>query len=141
MAVDVDARGRLLSAILLGSLLVLTLVAFGLTRAARTADDVVNTVRLSEFLSPGQRAEVRFRLTKADEAVDVLIVNSDGDQVRALALGEPLAAGKHRYGWDGTGDDNSRVAPGEYRLRVILGEQDRDIEPPGTTTVLGSEGP
>jgi flagellar hook assembly protein FlgD len=126
--------------VLLAALLLLTVAAFGATRAMRSRDDIVNSVELTRSIAVGERALVSFRLTEPDSRADVLIIDRRGDQVRALDLGEPLEAGPHSYRWNGTGDDGGRVEPGRYRLRVILGEQDRDIEPPGSVRVRGGGG-
>lgn len=123
------------------ALAVLTLAAFALTRAARAGDDLVNTVELSPALERGDDATIGFTLAEPDAAVDVLIIEgnpgSDRAQVRALASAEPLAAGPQQLTWNGRGDDGEPVPPGLYALRVILGEADRDILPPGRIRVLG----
>lgn len=132
-------RGTALGAALLVLLALLTLVGFALTRAARSEDDLVNSVELSPRLSPGAEARVAFRLAEPDDSVDVLIIDGEpgGDdaQVRALALGADLDAGEHVYAWDGITDDGERAAPGLYALRVVLGERGRDILPPGRIEV------
>lgn len=126
-------RPHALAALLL---LALALAGFTVTRAARLDDDVVNTVALSESLTPGAVAEISFVTTDPDARADVLITDTEDRQVRALALGQQLDAGPHRYRWDGTADDGSPVAAGEYGIRVILGEQGRDVKPPGRITVM-----
>lgn len=135
------ATGRWL---LLG-LLALALLGFTVTRAARVQDDIVNSVVLSETLLPGERAAISFNTTLADDRADVLITDTDDRQVRALQLGEPLAEGRHTYSWDGSADDGGPAPPGEYGLRVILGERGRDIKPPQRIEVLengsGEAGP
>lgn len=128
-------RSDHVGSVLLAVLLLLTVVAFGATRTVRSRDDIVNSVKLTRSIVAGERARVSFRLVEPDSRADVLIVDRRGDRVRALGLGEPLEAGPHSYRWDGTGDDGERVEPGRYQLRVILGEQDRDIAPPGTIRV------
>lgn len=125
---------------LLVALLVLSLAAFAVTRAVRVQDDIVNTVVLSEVIEPGGTATVEFTTTVPDSRADVLITDTEDRQVRSLALGTALAAGPQRFSWDGTGDDGEPVAPGLYGLRVILGEQGRDIKPPGRIEVVGSTG-
>lgn len=125
---------------LLIALLVLSLVGFAVTRAVRVQDDIVNTVVLSETIEPGETATVEFTTTVDDSRADVLITDTEDRQVRSLALGTALAAGPQRFSWDGTGDDGEPVAPGRYGLRVILGEQGRDIKPPGRIEVLGPSG-
>ena len=126
-----DYRGPLLLALLLA----LTVAAFGATRVLRSQDDIVNTVKLTDSIARGEPAQISFRLTDPEPRADVLIVDSDGSQVRALALGRPLEAGAHAFRWDGSSDEGEAVAAGSYRLRVILTEQGRDIEPPGAIEV------
>jgi flagellar hook assembly protein FlgD len=131
-------RGADLGAVLFACLLVLTFAAFAVERAARSADDLVNTVVLSPQLEGG-RAEVRFTLAESDSNVDVLIIDgnegSNGDLVATLASGEDLAAGPHTYEWDGRTDSGERAPPGLYALEVVLGEQGRDVKPPGRIEV------
>lgn len=136
-------RGTALGTALFIALVLLSVAGFAITRAARSSDDLVNSVELSPTLnvSPGReaRARVAFTLAKAHDSVDVLIIdgNPGGDdaQVRALALGEDLDAGEHVYTWDGITDDGDPAPPGQYALEVILGEAGRDIKPPGRIAV------
>jgi flagellar hook assembly protein FlgD len=130
------ARGRAGPWLLVG-LLVLALAAFTVTRALRTRDDVVNTVSLTERIGPGEHAEIRFTTTNPDADADVLITDTEDRRVRALLLDGTLEAGEHRFRWDGDDDAGERVAAGEYGFRVVLGEQDRDIKPPGRIRVEG----
>lgn len=130
--------GTALGAALFMVLMVLAVAAFAVTRAARSSDDLVNSVSLSPRLEHGT-ARIAFRLAEPDDSVDVLIIDgnpgSDDAEVRALALGADLDAGEHVYRWDGSADDGAAVAPGLYALRVVLGERRRDILPPGRIEV------
>lgn len=128
-----DRRG----ALLLLAVLVLSLGALGFTRALRSEDDLVNSVSVTESFGPGEQANIEFTTTEDDRRVDVLVIERDGTQVRALQLGEPLDAGTHSFRWDGISDDGDRAVPGTYRLRVILGDAGRDIEPPGPIELTG----
>ena len=136
--------GGTLGTVLFVLLAGLSVTAFAVTRAARSGDDRVNTVELSPTLSPGGTAAVRFDLAEPDAAADVLIIDgnpgSDDEQVRALDLGADLPTGTQSYIWDGLADDGEPVAPGLYALRVVLGEQGRDVLPPGRIRVLESGG-
>lgn len=131
---DRAGRGAQLGAVLFAVLLVLTVATFAVERAARSSDDVVNTVELSPTLEQGT-ASVTFTLAKADSDVDVLIIDgnegSDGAVIATLAEGEDLAAGEHTYRWNGRADDGSPAPPGLYALEVVLGEEGRDVKPPG----------
>lgn len=118
-------------------LAVLSVAAFAVTRAARSADDLVNTVVLSKKLPPGGEATVSFVLAGPDSDVDVQIIEGGSERrVRALAEDQDLDAGRQRLTWDGTTDRGKPAPPGLYAIRVILGEQDRDILPPGRIRVL-----
>lgn len=136
--------GAKLGAVLFACLLALTATVFALERAARSSDDVVNTVVLSPRLEGG-RADVAFTLAEADSDVDVLIIDgnegSDGGLVATLAEGAPLDAGPHAYAWDGRTDAGGRAPPGLYALEVVLGEAGRDVEPPGRIEVPSGEYP
>jgi flagellar hook assembly protein FlgD len=115
----------------------LSVAAFAVTRAARSADDLVNTVVLTKKLPPGGEATVSFVLAEPDSDVDVQIIEGGSERrVRALATGKRLGAGRQRLTWDGTTDRDKPAPPGLYAIRVILGEQDRDILPPGRIRVL-----
>jgi hypothetical protein len=136
-------RGAQLGAVLFACLVVLTVAVFAVERAARSADDVVNTVVLSK--SGNRDSEVSFTLAQADSDVDVLIIDgnegSDGDVVATLAEDEDLAAGEHTYHWDGLGDDGWPVLPGLYALEVVLGEAGRDVKPPGRIEITIEKAP
>jgi len=138
MSRDGGRRGADLGAVLFACLLLLTFAAFAVERVARSADDLVNTVVLSPQLENG-RAEVTFTLAEPDSDVDVLIIDgnegSDGGLVATLAEGQDLDAGPHTYTWDGRTDTGERAQPGLYALEVVLGEQGRDVKPPGRIEV------
>ena len=120
---------------LLIGLLVLSVSAFGLTRVLRSTDDIVNTVELTRNLPPGGAAEVRFVTTISDPDAAVFIIDSDEARVKALLEGEELPAGQHAFTWNGTDDSGAAVPDGEYGIRVVLGEEGRDIVPPGSIHV------
>lgn len=132
--------GARLGTVLLLLLLLLSLAGFTITRSFRVRDDVVNTVVLSERIAPGERARISFNTTLADDRADVLITDTEDRQIRALLLGGPLPAGPHQFSWDGIGDDGAPVPEGEYGIRVILGENARDIKPPGRIEVAEQGG-
>lgn len=113
-------------------LLVLSVAAFGVTRALRSSDDIVNTVVLTPSVAIGEPAEINFNTTVAEPDADVLIVDVDEQRVRALQEGEPLLEGAHEFTWDGKTDAGEQAPPGQYGIRVVLGEEGRDIVPPGS---------
>lgn len=119
------------------ALAVLTVVAFAVTRVARSADDLVNTVELDKQLTAGGTATVRFTLAEADSAVTVTIIDGRTDRkVSTLAENADLDAGPQKLSWDGTSDAGKPAKPGLYAIRVILGAQGRDILPPGRIRVI-----
>lgn len=134
MATGPGTRGTTLGAVLFAVLALMTVGAFAVTRAARSGDDLVNSVELSPEVRGGP-ARVAFTLAKPDDDVAVFIIEgdpgSDRAVVRSLALGEDLDAGEHVYEWDGRADDGKPAPGGQYALRVVLGEAGRDILPPG----------
>ena len=117
---------------LLIALLFLSVAAFGITRALRSSDDIVNTVVLTPSVATGEPAEVSFNTTVAEPDADVFIVDVDEQRVRALQEGEPLPEGAHEFTWDGETDAGEPAPPGQYGIRVVLGEEGRDIVPPGS---------
>lgn len=131
--------GRSLGTLLLAALLVLSVAVFAGTRELRSEPDVVNSVVVTPEASTlgGEQASVRFELTRADDRADVLVIDDEGNEVRALERGAALEAGPHSYRWDLKAESGAPVPPGPYRLRVVLGEQGREIEPPGTIEVSG----
>ena len=132
-----SVRGARAGAWLLILLLAFSVAGFAITRVLRSSDDIVNTVSLSAELDPaGEPAEIRFTTTIAEPDADVLVIDAEEERVRALQEAEPLDEAEHMFTWDGTDDEGVLVPPGEYGLRVVLGEEDRDIIPPGTITVL-----
>ena len=127
--------GRLGSG-LLALMLVLGVATFAVTRELRAQPDVVNTVVVPSTLEPGRQASISFVLARPDDSADVLIIDQSGAPVRALQSGAVLEAGPQSLRWDGRADDGSAVPAGGYRLEVILGQQGREIQPPGTIEVV-----
>jgi flagellar hook assembly protein FlgD len=136
---DGSAGAPSLGVALFVALAVLSVIAFAVTRAARSADDLVNTVVLDKTVAAGGTANVRFTLAEPDSAVTVMIIDGRTDAgVRDLAKRADLEAGPQELSWDGTNDAGKPAKPGLYAIRVILGEQGRDILPPGRIRVLAS---
>ena len=128
--------GERLRTALFVALALVAVGAFVITLAARAGDDIVNSVVVTSRLEMGKLAEVSFTLTRSDDSADVLILDSEGEPVRALERDAELSAGRHNLAWDGRGDDGLPVPPGVYALRIVLGEQGREIMPPGRIRVL-----
>ena len=72
-------------------------------------------------------SEVGFDLSEP-AGVSFSIVDSEGNEVRRLVDGERKAGdAKHRFRWDGRGDDGELVADGVYRMRVVRRDESRVI--------------
>lgn len=56
-------------------------------------------------------------LGAAADSVTVTISDSNGDVVNTLDLGK-LSAGVHEFAWDGTNQNGTKVADGEYTVKV-----------------------
>ena len=56
-------------------------------------------------------------LASAADAVTVTISDSNGNVVKTLDLGK-LSAGVHEFAWDGTNQNGTTVADGEYSVKV-----------------------
>ncbi len=100
----------------------------------RQGVDIVNTVKLQRAVDPGRRivAVANFNLTRTDSSATVTVIDRDGATIRTLQQAAPLSAGPIRFRWGGRDDSAAPADPGRYRLRVQLGDQDRDIIVPGT---------
>lgn len=135
---------RLLVTTLVWALLVATTAAFVVTEALKLERPPVGAMRGDRALSPvcscpKRTARVSFRLRKVD-AIDVAIVDEDGEPVRVLASGARPGRGRVAFRWGGRNDAGAIVPDGAYRLRVRLVGQDRtttfrrevvvDTEPP-----------
>ena len=137
MAGKVRTGAPSLGVALFVTLAALSVAAFAVTRAARSADDLVITVVLSKTLEPGGSADVGFSLAGADSAVTVTIIDGRSDlPVREIADAADLGAGPQHLSWDGTTDSGKPAKPGLYAIRVVLGDQGRDILPPGRIRLL-----
>lgn len=65
------------------------------------------------------RTRIQFDLPEAG-AVELAIYNLRGARVRTLQS-QPLPAGRHELGWDGTDDAGAAVASGSYVVRLQAG--------------------
>ncbi len=117
---------------LLVALLVASLIAGVLVYHARTANLALEVPRIDRLLGEGGDAEIPVELeffVRFDEPhAQVEIVGSGDVTVRTLADDVELVAEERIVcTWDGSDDDGDPVAPGNFRLRVVLPEQDRDM--------------
>jgi flagellar hook assembly protein FlgD len=106
-----------------------------ITRELRSTEDAVGSVRITHVLVPGaegsEAAKIRFALAEPDRRADVLVIDPDERVVATLASAAELAAGRHKYRWQGRTDAGGRAPSGPYRVRIVLREQGRDVVPPG----------
>lgn len=76
------------------------------------------SLHVSNAPNPFRRAtEIRFELP-GPGAVDLIVYDVQGRQVRTLLAGVILPAGAHQAVWDGRDDRGLRAAPGVYLYRV-----------------------
>src|SRR5829696_7969961 len=107
-----------------------TFSAFFVAQRLKSEPPVINVNRLATSFSPngdGRRDlnDLSVVLKVADD-VTVDVVNLDGDRVRRLADGVPVAAYRPlRLNWDGYDDEGARVRDGQYRVRVTLRDEGR----------------
>jgi hypothetical protein len=135
---------RLVVAGLVWGLLVATTAAFVATEAFKLRRPPVGNMSGDRILSPGcacpqRAARISIRLREAD-ALDVTIVDEEGETVRVLRDGARPGRGQVFFRWNGRDDEGQIVPDGRYRLRVHLVEADRtatfarrivvDTEPP-----------
>ena len=117
-----------------------TFAAFFVAQRLKSEPPVITVGRITSYISPngdGLRdgTNVSITIKTADEAT-VDVVTTDGDRVRRLAEGIPMAANEPRLlHWDGKGDDGRQVRDGTYRVRVTLRDEGRSATVPRTMTV------
>ena len=134
---------RMLPAALFGTLLAASVAVAGVALHARSPDLALEVRNLSRNLSPngdGIRdvAHIRFFVRESDANADVEIVG-DGEVVRTLARNRALVADRPvRFRWNGHTDSGELARPGNYHLRVVLPEQDRDMVYPIPITLSSS---
>jgi hypothetical protein len=78
---------------------------------------------------------IRFRITRSDRA-NVEIVDPDGHLVRILARDRFLK--RYRFfvfHWNGRDENGAKVAPGRYKLRLVLIGEHRSLTPGGRLRV------
>ena len=126
-----EPASRLLVGFLVAALVLGGVAALAITRELRGGDDVVNSVKVTTSFSPADEdarsARIRFELTDPDQEVVVEVIDSEQAVTRTLARQTSLAAGAHRFEWDGRTESGTLAPEGRYRVRIELGEQDREV--------------
>lgn len=125
-------RERRLGPALLVALLVASLITGILVYRARTPNLALEVPKIDRLLGTGGKADLPVEFVffvRFDEPHALVELVGPGDEtVRTFAADAALAADERvRCIWDGVDDEGDRVAPGNYRLRVVLPEQDRDM--------------
>ncbi len=122
-----------------GLLVVATFTAFFVAQRLKKTEPLVYAVQMGKFVSPngdGRRDRVRLRFrTKQADVVTVQVVGRDGSSVRTLAAKRPLAAGSHRFTWNGRTAAGRPAADGAYRVRITLSRSGRGFVPDKTFRV------
>ncbi|HEY0392435.1 MAG TPA: hypothetical protein VGC63_12060 [Solirubrobacterales bacterium] len=78
------------------------------------------------------RERIRFRVTQSDHAT-VQVVKPGGRLIVTLARDQYLKRYHFfTFYWDGRSRNDGSAAPGRYKLRVKLWDQERTLVPPGT---------
>jgi hypothetical protein len=114
------------------ALVVATFGAFFVAQRLKNSPAVIGEFRRTPFFSPNSdgrfdRATVRFELRKRGR-VSLAVVNAGGDEVREL-IGDHtfLPYREIRARWDGRDDHGRRVPDGNYRYRITLPDQGRNV--------------
>jgi hypothetical protein len=155
----VERAGRIVFALLV----VACFVAFFVTQRLKHTPTAVQSFRLTPFFSPTLAGHIKaerisFKLARADE-VTATVIDSNGDTVATLVRGRPVPRYKQfSLRWNGregtaraytvvlsvdglskivTPIIRGKLAPaGEYRVRVRLREQNREVLSPRSFTLV-----
>ncbi len=124
---------------LLLALLAATTTAFALTEVLKLERTPISRPRFNVVFSPGcscsrDSARLPIRLKKA-ETIDAAIVDSEGEEIRALAAASPREPGRTVLLWDGKDDRGAVVPDGIYRLRLHFERSNRSIVVPNPIRV------
>ncbi len=134
-----SAPSSLFARVVFGLLVVATFTAFFVAQRLKKTEPLVYAVQMGKFVSPngdGRRDRVRLRFrTKQADVVTVQVVGRDGSSVRTLAAKRPLAAGSHRFTWNGRTAAGRPAADGAYRVRITLSRSGRGFVPDKTFRV------
>jgi hypothetical protein len=127
---------RFLPAVLVVGLLGGSAAAFAVTERLKLVRSPITHTQVGKFVSPasGRRVPISFRLRKGDR-LSLAIVDSNDRVVRALVPSTSVRAGRHRYTWNGRGDDGTFVPDGTYKPQVHLANAHRTILLPNPIAV------
>jgi hypothetical protein len=124
-------------------LVIATIAAMFVTQRVRRHGLVLDKIKVTETFTPddeeGDRAVIRFRLTRA-ETVDITVLDSNDDEIATVVEDEPHSDHKLlRFYWNGFEDDGEPAPPGTYSLRIFLEGRHRTITPSETITLVPPE--
>lgn len=138
------SAGRLLVPLLFGALVLTSLAAFAIVENERDHPQIVGQDRVTRSFAPGARGGpdrmlVRFTITRAEPHATIVVVDEQGDLAATLDADVPLADDETYHGnWDGTLASGEPAPSGRYRVRVRLGDLDRDLPLHSTELLPGS---
>ena len=126
-------------AALVAALLVATGAAFVYTESLKLAPSPLKAVKVTRLFSPvcdcdRRAARIAFALRKPD-IVTVSIIDSDGSEVRRIAIARPRLGGPAVFLWNGRDDYKQVVPPGSYRATVRLDLVEKTITLPNRIVV------
>jgi hypothetical protein len=127
---------RLLPAVLVVGLLGGSAAAFAVTERLKLERSPIFGTRVDKSVSPlsGRRADIRFRVRKAD-SLSLAIVDRNDHVIRALISSHHVRAGRKDYKWNGRDDNGEPVPDGTYKPRVHLAGEHRTILLPNPIAV------
>lgn len=132
-------QNRVLAPLLFAVLLLATLAAFVLVEDERDHPKIIErdtvTPPYAEVCPdrlPSLMA-VEFTITRGEAHATVVVVDDKDRLVKTLASDIELADdSRQEFEWDATDADGNPVPPGRYRIRLQLGDLDRDLPLPST---------
>jgi hypothetical protein len=141
----VSTRAARLGPALLLALLAASLVVGALVFRARTPDLALEVPRIERDLRLGAEgsegtAQIRFFVRFDEPEATVQVVGAERAPVRVLYEGELFADQDVVCVWDGRDDAGELVIPDDYRLRVVLPGEDRDMVYPRRIDARGVGG-
>jgi hypothetical protein len=122
---------RTATTLLVLALLAGSAVSFAVSEKLKLEKSPISHTQVDKVFSPrcacpSRRARIGFRLRKGDR-LWLSILDGEGRERRRLVDGRRLAAGFHRFTWNGR-DDQGRLLPeGRYRPKVELDRARRTI--------------
>lgn len=86
----------------------------------KSIDAELRSFRLTDDATP---LDLRLDLEGPADTVEVVIHDSNGDEVQRIDLGS-RGAGESSFSWDGTGNDGKPLPPGDYTVELVATNDD-----------------